>query len=70
MSNNDPVDQAAAMILFARVVEAGSFTAAARRLGRSKSSVSREIARLEARLDAQLLRRTTRTRHTLMSRTS
>ena len=49
------------MILFARVVEAGSFTAAAKRLGRAKSSVSREIAQLEARLDAQLLRRTTRT---------
>lgn len=48
------------MLVFAEVVAAGSFTEAARRLGLSKASVSREVARLEGRLGAQLLRRTTR----------
>jgi len=51
---------AAAMLVFAEVVATGSFTGAARRLGLSKASVSREIAGLERRLGAQLLRRTTR----------
>jgi DNA-binding transcriptional LysR family regulator len=48
------------MLVFAEVVASGSFTEAARRLGLSKASVSREVARLERRLGAQLLRRTTR----------
>ncbi|MAG30716.1 MAG: LysR family transcriptional regulator [Deltaproteobacteria bacterium] len=48
------------MLVFSRVVEAGSFTAAAKLLGLSKASVSREISTLEERLGAQLLRRTTR----------
>jgi len=48
------------MVVFSRVVEAGSFSEAARRLGSSKSAVSRCVARLEQRLDAQLLQRTTR----------
>lgn len=46
--------------LFVRVVEAGSFTAAAAALGREKSSVSRSIARLEEELGVRLLQRTTR----------
>ncbi len=45
---------------FIAVVEAGSFTAAARRLGRSKASVSRQIRALEERLGVALLHRTTR----------
>jgi DNA-binding transcriptional LysR family regulator len=45
---------------FVRVVEAGSFTAAARRLGVPKSSVSRSVARLEESLGVSLLSRTTR----------
>ncbi len=45
---------------FVAVVEAGSFTAAADRLGLAKSAVSRRVSALEARLGAQLLRRTTR----------
>ena len=49
-----------AMALFARVVEAESFTAAARAQGLSKSAVSKQIARLEDRLGARLLNRTTR----------
>jgi DNA-binding transcriptional LysR family regulator len=43
-----------------RVVETGSITAAAESLGIAKSAVSRRIADLEARLGAQLFRRTTR----------
>ena len=45
---------------FARVVEAGSFTAAARAAGVPKSNLSRAIARLEAELGVELLRRSTR----------
>jgi len=46
--------------VFARVIEAGSFTAAARGLGVRKSSVSRSVAALEAELGIRLLQRTTR----------
>ncbi|WP_437932459.1 LysR family transcriptional regulator [Sorangium sp. So ce291] len=46
--------------VFTRVVQAGSFTRAARELGMPKSTVSRKVSELEARLGAQLLRRTTR----------
>lgn len=48
------------MGIFARVVEARSFSAAAKRLGLSKSAVSKEVARLEKSLGARLLNRTTR----------
>jgi DNA-binding transcriptional LysR family regulator len=60
METLDARRSAAGMLVFAEVVSTGSFTAAARRLGLSKASVSREVARLERRLGAQLLRRTTR----------
>lgn len=46
--------------LFTRVVETGSFTAAAAQLGVSKSFVSRQLGALEDRLGARLLHRTTR----------
>ena len=46
--------------LFTHVVEAGSLSAAARARGISPAMVSKRIARLEARLGVQLLRRTTR----------
>jgi DNA-binding transcriptional LysR family regulator len=49
------------MLVFSEVVDAGGFSAAARRLGHSASHVSKEIARLEDRLGARLLNRTTRT---------
>ena len=45
---------------FVEAVESGGFNQAAKRLGISKSVVSRRIARLEADLGARLLNRTTR----------
>lgn len=48
------------METFAAVVEAGSFTAAAERLGLSKSFVSKQVSLLERDLGARLLYRTTR----------
>ena len=48
---------------FVRVVEEGSFTAAARALGSPKSSVSRSVAQLEKDLGVRLLHRTTRKLH-------
>jgi DNA-binding transcriptional LysR family regulator len=46
--------------IFARVIEAGSFTAAARLLGMPKTTVSRRVAALERELGVRLLQRTTR----------
>jgi DNA-binding transcriptional LysR family regulator len=46
--------------VFAAVVEAGNFTAAAERLGMSRAAVSKHIVALEERLSARLLNRTTR----------
>ena len=46
--------------LYLAVVEAGSFSAAAERLGQTVSGVSRAISRLESRLGVTLLARTTR----------
>ena len=48
------------MVTFARVVEAKSFSEAARRMGASKSRVSKAIAKLERSLRARLLNRSTR----------
>ena len=48
------------LMLFARVVDAGSFSRAAERAGKPKSTVSRRIALLEAQLGERLLLRTTR----------
>lgn len=48
------------MAIFARVVEDKSFSAAARRLGLSKSLVSKQVTQLERSVGARLLNRTTR----------
>src|SRR5579859_3295743 len=48
------------LVIFARVVQAGSFTAASRVLKMPKSTVSRKVSELEERLGARLLHRTTR----------
>lgn len=45
---------------FVTVVDAGSITAAAERLGQTVSGISRALRRLESKLDITLLRRTTR----------
>lgn len=47
-------------VTFIKVIEGGSFTAAARDLRLPKTTVSRRIRELEDRLGAQLLHRTTR----------
>lgn len=54
------MDRFQAIRAFVVVVEQGSFARAADRLDQSVSSVSRQIADLEAHLDARLLNRTTR----------
>jgi DNA-binding transcriptional LysR family regulator len=54
------MDRLAAIEAFVRVSETQSFSEAARRLRSSKSSVSRQVAALEAELGARLFYRTTR----------
>jgi DNA-binding transcriptional LysR family regulator len=48
------------ILVFTKVVDAGSFRGAARELGLPKSTVSRRVAALEERLGVRLLQRTTR----------
>lgn len=54
------MDRQGEMAVFVRVVEAGGFSAAARATGLTPSAVSKLIGRLEDRLGARLLHRTTR----------
>ncbi len=54
------MDKLAAMKTFVRVIEAGSFSGAARTSGRSKAAVSQSISALERDLGVVLLQRTTR----------
>jgi DNA-binding transcriptional LysR family regulator len=54
------MDRFQAINAFAKVVETGSFARAAERLDLSVSAVSRQVAELEAHLNARLLNRTTR----------
>lgn len=54
------MDRFAALTVFTRVVECGSFARAADRLAMSTSAVSRHVAELETHLGARLLNRTTR----------
>lgn len=51
------------MAIFARVVAAGSLSAAARDLGLSPALISRRLAALEGRLGVRLVNRTTRSLH-------
>ncbi|WP_395022072.1 LysR family transcriptional regulator [Dongia sp.] len=57
------MDQVAAMRSFRKVLELGSFSAAARQLGLSKAAVSKQVSELEAYLGATLIHRTTRRLH-------
>ncbi len=54
------MDRLTEMEVFATVVDQGGFTDAARKMGISKSAVSKHVSSLEARLGARLLNRTTR----------
>ncbi len=58
--NDRMPEQLSCAAVFSRVVETGGFSAAARTLGLTKSSVSKQVARLESLMGVQLLRRTTR----------
>ena len=60
MAGPDRFENLSAMAVFAAVVEARSFSEAARRLGVSKSAASKTVSALEDRLGARLLNRTTR----------
>ncbi|MDH4174766.1 MAG: LysR family transcriptional regulator, partial [Betaproteobacteria bacterium] len=51
------------MLVFSKVVQAGSLSAAARELGVSTAVVSRTLAALEAHLGVRLVNRTTRSLH-------
>lgn len=59
-NNEGGLDRVDLFRIFARVVEASSFTRAADGLGLPRSSVSAAVAELEARVGARLLNRTTR----------
>jgi len=54
------MDRLDAMAVFAAVVEGGSFSAAARKLGAPLTTVSRKVADLEGHLGTRLLSRSTR----------
>lgn len=54
------MDRAAEMTAFVRAVETGGFTAAAREMNLTPSALSKLVTRLEDRLGARLLHRTTR----------
>ena len=54
------VNRSGELEVFVKVAEKGSFSAAARQLGVSPSAVSKIVARMESRLGAQLVLRSTR----------
>jgi DNA-binding transcriptional LysR family regulator len=54
------MDKVSELVVFARVAELASFTAAAERLGVDRSVASKAVTRLEDRLGARLFHRTTR----------
>jgi DNA-binding transcriptional LysR family regulator len=55
-----PLEDLQDFAVFSRVVDARSFSSAARAVGMTTSAVSKRIARLESRLGVRLLERTTR----------
>ncbi len=55
-----PINDLNNLVFFARVVDAGSYSAAAEALGMQTSKLSRRISALEAELGVRLLNRTTR----------
>jgi DNA-binding transcriptional LysR family regulator len=57
MASMDPLD---GVTVFVTVVRCGNFTAAAEQLGCAKSTVSDQVTRLEQRIGARLLRRSSR----------
>ncbi|TQV70876.1 LysR family transcriptional regulator [Aliikangiella marina] len=58
---NDPVlNEIRGMTIFVRVVDAGSFSEAARRLGASRAVVSYQIKKFETQLGVRLINRSTR----------
>ena len=54
------INRSGELEVFVKVAEKGSFSAAARQLGVSPSAVSKIVARMESRLGAQLVLRSTR----------
>lgn len=58
--SSEPYAHLSGIAAFVHSVEAGSFTAAATRMNLSKSAVAKAVARLEERIGARLLDRTTR----------
>ena len=53
------LDRLSLLQTFVRIADAGSISAAARQMGLSQPSVSRQLAELESRFKSQLMRRTT-----------
>jgi len=54
------LDDLKRMVIFTHVVESGSFSGAARRLGIAKSAISKHVSQLEQNIGVRLLHRTTR----------
>lgn len=49
------LDEVRAMMIFARVVEEGGFSAAARKMGLSRAAISHQIRQLESKLGRALV---------------
>jgi len=66
MNTNELIALLPDMAAFVAVVETGSFTKAAKRLGVTPSGVSRQVSRIESALSAVLIERTTRRQTTTL----
>jgi DNA-binding transcriptional LysR family regulator len=58
--DEEPMDRFQELTAFVAVVEAGGFSAAARRIGESQSVISKAVGAMEKRLGVQLFKRSTR----------